>query len=504
VVEASSPVVPWLRTAAVVGATAVLTLTVFAPALRNGFVDWDDNVNLIQNLHYRGLGVAQLRWMFTASIVSGQWIPLTWLSLGLDFVLWGMRPVGYHLTNILLHAANAAVFFVLARRLLGVAAPTLGGRARDVGGVAAALFFALHPLRVESVAWVTERRDVLSGLFFLLAVLAYLRASEPGGEERRLWRVASLGFYVLALGAKAVVVMLPFVLVVLDVYPLRRISGRWRTWVTPGAQRIWLEKVPYVVLALGASAVGVQALRVTPTLAPDTYPFWARMLIGVHSLGFYVRMTVIPLGLSPLYELPARIDPLDPLWLASGLAVGGIAVFVWAIRRRWPAGLAACVAYAVLLLPVSGLIRTVGPQLVATRYSYLSCLPLALLVGAVVAWACEAGERGALRRPFVGVAVAGMAIWIIGLGGQTWGQVQVWRDTETLWRYALEIDPACARCHNNLGAWLADRGLLGEAIAHFRRAVALRPDHADVFRANLELALRRAGPRPQRPGAPAG
>lgn len=495
---------PWLRTAGVAGATAALTLTLFAPAVRDGFVDWDDNVNLLQNVHYRGLGVPELRWMFTASIVTGQWIPLTWLSLGLDYVLWGMRPLGYHLTNILLHAANAVVFFLLAQRLLGVAAPTLGARARDVGGVAAALFFALHPLRVESVAWVTERRDVLSGLFFLLAVLAYVRASEPGGGEHRFWRAASLGFYVLALAAKAVVVMLPLVLVVLDVYPLRRISGRWRSWLTPEAQRIWLEKVPYVVLALGASAVAVQALRVTPTLAPETYPFWARMLIGAHSLCFYVWMTVVPLGLSPLYELPARVDPLDPLWLMSGLAVGGIAAGVWAMRRRWPAGLAACVVYAVLLLPVSGLIRTVGPQLVATRYSYLSCLSLALLIGAVVARAWEAGERGALRRPFVGVVVAGMAIWIIGLGGQTWGQAQVWRDTETLWRYALEVDPACARCHNNLGAWLADRGLLGEAIAHFRRAVALRPDHADVFRANLELALRRAGPRPQRPGAPAG
>ncbi len=486
------------------GATAMVTLAVFAGAVRNGFVDWDDNVNLLQNVHYRGLGVRELRWMFTTSIVTGQWIPFTWLSLGLDYVLWGMRPAGYHLTNILLHAANAAVFFLVARHLLGVAMPALGARGRALGSVMAALFFALHPLRVESVAWVTERRDVLSGLFFLLTVLAYLRACKSGSRERRRWLAASVGSYALALTAKAVVVTLPLLLVVLDVYPLCRLSGRRRDWLAPEARRMWTEKVPYVVLALGTSVVAAYALRVTPTLAPDTYPLWARVFIGAHSLWFYAWKTAVPLGLSPLYELPARIDPLDPFLLASVLAVGGIGAGGWALRRRWPAGLAACVAYGALLMPVSGLTRTLGPQLVATRYSYLSCLPWALLVGAALAWAWEAGERRALRHAFAVVVVAGAAIWIIGLGGQTWGQLQVWRDTDTLWRYALEIDPACARCHNNLGAWLAERGLLGQAIAHFEQAVALRPDRADVFRANLDLALRRAGRRPMRPGAAPG
>ena len=153
-------VIPW--------ALAATTLLVFSPALLNGFVEWDDHVNLIQNTGYRGLGWRQLRWMFT-TIVMGHYIPVTWLTFGLDYTLWGMNPLGYHLTNNLLHAANSAIFYLLALRLLA-RATSLAGPALRVASVMAALFFALHPLRAESVAWATERRDVLSGLFFLLTV----------------------------------------------------------------------------------------------------------------------------------------------------------------------------------------------------------------------------------------------------------------------------------------------------------------------------------------------
>ena len=139
---------------------AVVTGAVFAPALLNGFVDWDDNVNFLTNPHYRGLGAAQIRWMF-ASALSGHWIPLTWLTLGADYVVWGMNPFGYHLTSVVIHAANAVLLFLVAQRLLGRALPAAPDHAVRLGALAAALAWAVHPLRVESVAWITERRDVV-------------------------------------------------------------------------------------------------------------------------------------------------------------------------------------------------------------------------------------------------------------------------------------------------------------------------------------------------------
>ncbi|PYM61474.1 MAG: hypothetical protein DMD79_12745, partial [Candidatus Rokuibacteriota bacterium] len=160
----------------------IVTLLVFLPALRNGFV-WDDGSNLVANRHYRGLGWEQLRWAATAMHL-GHYMPLTWLSLALDYVLWGMNPIGYHLSNVVLHSVGVALFYFVAARLLAKAT-TLTGTALALATATAALFFAIHPLRVESVAWVTERRDVLCGIFLFVTTLLYLRACEAAGAMRR-------------------------------------------------------------------------------------------------------------------------------------------------------------------------------------------------------------------------------------------------------------------------------------------------------------------------------
>src|SRR6184192_1113707 len=174
------------------------------------------------------------------------YIPLTWMTLGMDYLLWGMNPVGYHLTSLLLHTTSAVVFFFLARRLLTLALPRASGRghALTVSAGFAALVFAIHPLRVESVAWVTERRDVLSGLFYLVTILLYLRACERG-ERGRGWYWLSVAVFVCALLSKSMVVNLPIVLLILDVYPLRRLGGFVGWWSDP-ARRIYVEKIPFV------------------------------------------------------------------------------------------------------------------------------------------------------------------------------------------------------------------------------------------------------------------
>src|SRR5262249_30915307 len=203
---------------------SAVALAVFLPILGNGFVNWDDEANLLGNPHYRGLGWSQLRWMFTTAHL-GHYIPVTWLSFALDYLVWGLNPVGYHLTSALLHAVNALLVYRLAAALL-TAADGDTGTWWDIraGAITAALVFALHPQRVESVAWATERRDPIMGLFALLTMLAYLRAARAGTSGRldRRWYWASVGLFALALLSKSLVIGLPLVLFVLDCYPLRR------------------------------------------------------------------------------------------------------------------------------------------------------------------------------------------------------------------------------------------------------------------------------------------
>ena len=441
---------------------ALLTLAAFAPALRNGFV-WDDQFNVLDNPHVRGLGWSELRWMLTTAGSThpgwgGQWIPLTWLTVALDYRVWGLSPVGYHLTNLVLHAANAVLLFALARRLLAAATPTAGAGVLSVGAATTALFWALHPLRVESVAWATERRDVLSGFFFLLAVLTYLRAVLARAPGRRWWLAGSVGCYALALASKATVLALPLALLVLDAYPLARLRGHWR-------QRL-VEKMPYALLGAADALLTLHAARVAASLTPsDQYPLPARVATALYGLWFYVEKTVFPLGLSPLYELRVPVRPLDPPFLGRALAVLAVSAGLWLARRRWPAGLAVWVGYAALLAPVSGLAH-VGYHVAADRYSYLPSLGLALLV-----------------------VIAG---WVLGLGSLTARQVDAWSDAETLWQSALDVDPACGICHGNLGAELERLGLWEPAIAHLEEALALRPDQVG-FQRNLGLALLRSG-----------
>jgi Tfp pilus assembly protein PilF len=458
---------------------AAITFLVFLPALWNDFVEWDDQVNFLTNTQFRGLGWTNLKWMAT-TVLMGQWIPLSWLTLGLDYVVWGMNPRGYHLTNVTLHAINAALLFMVASRLLARTAGTTTAVRAPLAGAAAALFFAIHPLRAESVAWITERRDVLSGCFFLLAVLTYLVMVAAGASTRRRWLAISVAAYALAVMSKAIVVTLPAVLLILDVYPLRRLDPRPWTWFTPPARRVLLEKLPYGVLTLAGIGTAVYAMRANDFFTPlEKLPLVHRVPVGFYSIWFYFSTTVAPAGLSPLYELPAQVDLWQWRFVGSALGVLGVSAAVLVLRHQWPAGLVAWLAYLVMVSPVSGILHN-GHQLAHDRYSYLACLPWALVFGGVTEAALHV-SRGALVRPWVARAAAAAAvIWLIGLAVMTGHQVKVWRDTDSLWRYALESDPRCSICQANLGIFLFNRRLVDPAIERFQTALALRPDRVRV------------------------
>lgn len=465
---------------------AAVTFLTFWPTLWNGFVEWDDSINLVDNQKYRGLGWAQLRWMFT-SLLMGHYIPVTWLSFGLDYAVWGMKPFGYHLTNNLLHTASAVVFYFLARRLLREATgwPAAALRAAAAG---AALVFAVHPLRAESVAWATERRDVLSGLFFLLAILAYLRALDVDGRRHR-WRLAeAAGCYALAVFAKAIVMTLPLVLVLLDVYPLRRVAVVARPWRDAAWRRCLVEKVPFAALGLAGAAAQYYAVSVNAFVTPlDAHPWTARVGMTFYSLWFYFQKTVLPLGFSPLYELPAKVNPLEGAFLGSAVGVVLLSALAVAVRRRWPALLAVWAYYVIVLGPVTGIVHS-GHQLTHDRYSYLSCLGWALLAGGGAGMVARAWASGAVRARVAGMAGAVAGLGLLGLATLTWYQVQIWKDTETLWYFAVDATPDCGICHNNLGVYLTNKGFPQAGLMHLQRSLVLRPDHIGTH-GNIGVAL---------------
>ena len=445
------------------GMIFVAVFVAFLPALPGQFLNWDDDINFVGNQGFRGLGWAQLQWMWTTPLM-GHYIPLTWMSLGLNYALGGMNPWGYHLGNVLIHAMNTVLFYFVARRLLVAAGISTGISLLWSAGFAA-LVFGIHPLRVESVAWITERRDVLCGFFFLLAVSTYLRSVDAAA--RWGWRLASVAAFGAAFLCKAQAAPLPVALLILDAYPLRRVAGA-------GWRRLLMEKLPYFAVSLMGSAVAIIAVK-KGALFTDyaQYGPAARLAMTAYGIVFYPWKWLWPAGLSPLYELPGRVDPLAWRFLLPMIALALVTGLLVGLRRDWPAGLAAWAYSAVMLLPVVGPVHA-GNQLAHDRYSYLSGLGFAVLAGAGLAWVLQAATRGTLR-PLIGhVSLAGAGLVLLGLGAATWVQAGGWRDSETLWSWAVEADPQCAICLTNLAQALASRGQAGDAERAFRRSLALR------------------------------
>ncbi len=478
-----SPSTPAQLGARWIAALLVLGFTWFAfsPALDGAFLNWDDEANLVQNPHYRGLSPGHLRWMFTTTHL-GPYQPLSWLSLALDHAVWGMNPYGYHLTNLALHAANALLLFLLIGELLRLGRGP-AGRHLVAASAAGALFFSVHPLRVESVAWITERRDVLSGFFALSCVLAHVRmcAAPSGSGSRRRWYGASIGCFALSLLSKASPMALPVALLVLDVHPLRRI--RSDPDATPRA--LVLEKLPHFLLSCAAATIALVGQRASGAMDAAADLGWLeRIVLAAHGYAFYLWKTVAPFGLSPIYPFPEAFDPTERRFVISAVAVTTATAILFVIGRRRPALLATWLAYLVLALPVIGVVP-VGLHLAADRYTYLPCIPFAVLFGAAV--------RGALGvRALRSWATALAVLSLLWLGWTAQRQARVWRTSTALWTHALRLEPRSFVAHHNLAVSLETRGHVAEARLHYEQALEVRPDDSNA-RYGLARTLALAG-----------
>ena len=447
---------------------AAATLAFYNPVVRNQFVDFDDLSYILKNPHVLGgLTWAMVKWSFT-TFREGNWHPLTWLSHALDCQIFHLNPIGHHYTSLLLHTANAVLLFLLLWRATGFTWPSL---------LVAALF-ALHPVNVESVAWAAERKNVLSMLFFLLALHAYDRYGLTG-RRYLYWLVAV--FFALGLMAKPQVVTLPFVLLLWDYWPLQRMRVGMPGSATkdlpsvsnqPSDQLslrslVW-EKWPLFVLAAADSVVTVIAQRAgaaVRTISEVSIP--ARLQNVLVSYVRYIGKAVWPSPLVPLYPRPVG---LLPGWqvLGAGALLLLVSVLVWHWRER-RYFLVGWFWFLGTLIPMIGII-TVGEQAIADRYGYLPFIGLFIaMVWALWALAEVATNRGIARVWLAGSAVAVLAI----LGSLTYHQLGYWHDSETLWRYTLSVTDGNYTAHSNLALALAKQGRPEEAIAQFRTGKAL-------------------------------
>ncbi|MBL9032390.1 MAG: tetratricopeptide repeat protein [Phycisphaerae bacterium] len=473
---------------------ALLSIAAHAPASGNGFVDLDDQALLVENDAYRGLGPRQVAWAFSTTLF-GHYQPLTWLSFTIDHEFWGLDPIGFHATNVLIHAIGALLLCLLATRLIAIAAagtsagmsaalaapPTLA----VVGGIVAAAFWAIHPLRVESVAWVTERRDVLSGALLFAAGLAYLRAVE---RRRIAGHALAVALLALSLLSKAWGMTFFALLLVIDLWPLRRCKPTTDPRPLPSAARLLAEKAPYAALGIAAAIVAALAQRSAPGAVRtlEDWPLADRVAQALHGLTFYLQKTISPSGLVPLVELPppGSLWAMPGTWMRAG-AVVTLACLAISLRRRAPALLVALATYAILLSPVLGVFQS-GDQLVADRYAYLAAVPVSVLLGACLAWLAMRSDSRRRRVLAIGGTFVGMALVAL-----TWAQARVWRDPLSLWSHAVEAGAPGSAVHVNLALALEQAGRGQEAIERLRTAVAINPRDGRAWY-TLGAYLRRA------------
>ncbi|HJW38782.1 MAG TPA: tetratricopeptide repeat protein [Candidatus Udaeobacter sp.] len=455
-----------------------ITWLVFGQTVRYDFVNYDDNEYVYANPAITsGLNPHGIIYAFSGSHARN-WHPLTTLSHMLDCQLWGVRAGGHHLTNVVLHTIAAVLLFLVLQQMTG---------AIWQSAFVAALF-AIHPLHVESVAWISERKDVLSAVFFMLTLGAYVRYV----RSRSIGRYLTMSIlFALGLMSKPMLVTLPFILLLLDYWPLKSFAVRSST------KRLILEKIPLLALSAAGGFVTLW-MQQSSVARTEELPLIWRVANGLVTYAIYLRQMIWPVGLAVFY--PHHGDQL-PVW-EIGLAIVLLALMsagAIALRHKRPYLVTGWFWYLVMLLPVIGLIQ-VGSQAHADRYTYLPQIGLYLLLAWAITDICRASvsdanrketafRRNALQSRILAVAAS---VAIIALAGCAYVQASHWRNGESLWGHALAVTSGNFLAHDGLGECLVNRGRLDEAIDQFQKALNIAPGYPEI-QTNLILALTRKG-----------
>jgi tetratricopeptide (TPR) repeat protein len=449
----------------------ISTLLIYFQVGTFEFVNFDTGKYVYQNNIVKdGLTLKGIKWAFTTFFFSN-WHPLTWLSHMLDVQLYGLHPGRHHLSNVIFHIVNTLMLFIVLRRMTG--------KLWQCGFVAA--LFALHPLHVESVAWVSERKDVLSALFGLLVLWSYTRYVQKPGVGRY---VPVLLFFILSLMAKPMMVTLPFLLLLLDYWPLRRLNFEGLNKTDPPAKRspaIWfliIEKLPLFIASAAASAVTYYAQRAWGSVVSlDTYPFHIRIANAMTAYVSYIAKMIWPTQLAILYPY-GQVIPAWQTWLAGCLIIGLtlLAVLYYKSRPWFPVG---WFWFLGTLVPVIGLVQ-VGAQSMADRYTYVPYIGLFI----IIAWGffefLKQWPNPKFKFAVVALVVSGALMAV------SWQQIGYWKNSETLFKRAIEVTQNNYVAENNLGHALLMKGNFAEAVEHFKKCLDINPRFAT---AHLNMGL---------------
>ncbi len=446
-----------------------ITFFCFVSTLYNGFLlTWDDGYGIVENKQIRQLSIETVRWAFT-TFYFRDWLPLVWISFAIDYALWGLNPVGYHLTNNVLHALSAGLFYLISLALVRQyktrrSSDTVLSGIRDLYCAAlAALLFATHPLRVESVAWAFERKDVLSLFFGLLSLLVYLRyvrsraAGTAYGSDAAFWQSPlywlAVFFYCLSLFSKAMLVSLPLVLLIIDWFPYNRINREQ-------AKTVLLEKTPFILLAGTTSAIlmTVHAAGKMPLSKADML---SRILIACKSIITYLQLTVWPVNLSHFHLHPGNIDNPGFEYLFPIFLFIVITICSFLLRKRWPVVPTVWAIYLITLLPVLGFTQ-VSSTAMADRYTYVPGLAISLLAAVAIMALADNCSTSRLLSKTVTVATIGILAVSSYL---TVRQISYWKDDVTLWSRAIKLQPHFS------GRMYAERSAAYKAKGEFQKAL---------------------------------
>ena len=458
---------------------AAIIWIVFGRTTGHRFVNLDDQVAVFDNPHVtNGLSSQAIWWAFTHIDVNF-YAPLTTISHMLDWTLYQSNAGGHHLTNILLHTASAILLFVILLQITF----------RFWRAAFVAVVFAIHPLHVESVAWVTERKDVLSGLFFMLTLLAYVHYTH---RPRSLLRYAIvLLVFSLGLLSKPTLVTVPFVLLLLDYWPLKRFqqNGERQDDAGLNKQRPWsvflrllVEKIPLIALSAFASLVAFRA-QGTAVMPVEKYSLFSRVGNAIISYFIYIKQTFLPTGLAAFYPHPGDDFSRHEAVIAL-ILLGAISLAVFGVRRQ-PAILVGWLWYLGMLVPMIGIVQ-VGEFAHADRCMYLPQIGLAFAVAWLFPHICN------WNSAFRSLPLIAGVLCITSLTISARSQAANWRDSEALWTHTIRCTPRNALAHNDLALALRDKGHTDEAVSHYNQALAIRPTYAEAHN-NLAIILRQQG-----------
>lgn len=449
-----------------------VTFAVYRQVSHHEFVSYDDRLYVTENAHVKaGLTRESTRWAFSAGYAAN-WHPLSWLSHMLDVELFGLDSGRHHLINLLFHLSNTGLLFLLLSRMTGAVWP----------GLFAAALFALHPLHVESVAWVAERKDVLSAFFWMLTLIAYHEYVKRPGPVRYL---VTLSAFVLGLMSKPMLVTLPLVLFLLDYWPLGRLRpGPQAAGPNSPCWRLILEKVPFLALSFASGVITLYAQQQGGAVASlKNVPLIFRAVNALWAYVVYLGRMIWPLHLAVIYPLPATLTVLQGL--TAVLLLGAISLLVIRNAPGHPYFLVGWLWYLVTLLPVIGLVQ-VGLQSVADRYTYIPLIGIFIMI----AWgAWLIAGRGRSYR----VAVTVLAFFILSaFGVRTWIQLSYWQNSITLFSHAIDAVPNNYVAHQNLATNLVESGRLDQAVYHYAQVLRVWADDPDAL-IGMGNALARQG-----------